>query len=106
MMKITYTSIKSFLNKCVFNPKKPGPLSIISDIGNPDYYERRATEYIKEAGILETRLRSNLPYYDDKIIKAIQLLCLARETLHQEFKDLDDIENNNESKNITKETKT
>lgn len=79
-MKITYTQIKSFLNKCVFNPKKPGPLSIIADIGNANYYENRAIEFIKEAQFIDCMTPDNMLYYDDKIIKAIQLLVLARES--------------------------
>lgn len=93
-MKITYTDIKKFLNQCVFNPNKLGPLSIIADVGNADYYEIRACEFIKEAkDYVPTIFRG--PYdYDDKIIKAIQLLCLAREIRTRE--------NTNESKNNIK----
>ncbi len=94
-MKITYTDIRSFLNRCVFNPKKIGPLSIIADVGNPDYFELRACEFIKESQHNTIHLRD----YDDKIIKAIQLLCLARETRYKELLD-------NESKNNTETTKS
>ncbi len=85
---ITYTDIKNFLKLCIFNPRKSGPLTIIADIGNPNYYETRAIELIKEAQILEMRLGSNLPYYDESIIKAIQLLALARITRHNQIKEL------------------
>lgn len=46
-------------------------MKIIADIGNPDYFERRAIECIYEAKNHD---------YDDNIRAAIQLLVLARET--------------------------
>jgi hypothetical protein len=70
-MKPSYTSINNFLKSCVWNPKLPGPLNIISDIGNANYYETRAIEYIKEI---------NEVNFNDNITKAIQLLALSHET--------------------------
>jgi hypothetical protein len=75
-----YTNVCNFLRKCFFNPQKVGPLKIISEIGNSHYYEMRAIEFIKESQNLSTRLFGDFGTYDDYIIKAIQLLVLARET--------------------------
>jgi hypothetical protein len=90
-MKPSYTDICNFLRKCFFNPRKLGPLTIISDIGNAEYYEMRAVEFIKEApnntfigGTLKEAMINSLEKYDDKIIKAIQLLVLARQTRYND----------------------
>jgi hypothetical protein len=77
-MNVTYTAISDFLRKCFFNPRLPGPLKIISDINNSNYYELRAVEFIKEI---------NEDNYHDNIVKAIQLLALSHETRRNESKD-------------------
>ncbi len=92
-MKITYTQIKAFLNRCVWNPRIPGPLKIISEIDNAEYYEQRAIEFIKEANCLNTINDLTLANYDDKIIKAVQLLALAREVRYNELKEINEKEN-------------
>lgn len=78
--KITYNGIEKFLIRCKFNPKNHGSLKIISDVGNPLYYEQRAVEFIQEASNLMNSEYRDLEEYDISIIKAIQLLVLARET--------------------------
>lgn len=105
-MKPKYTQICEFLRRCFFNPNKPGPLSIIADIGNPNYYEMRAIEFIKEAPecyikeqTIAAQTKLAMQEYDDKIIKAIKLLVLARETRYQGIKDI-----LSESENHIKET--
>lgn len=77
---ITYTHIKTFLTKCCFNPRSAGPLAIISDINNPNYYEQRAVEFIREAA--KSVEDDTLDRYDDMIIKAIRLLALANLSRH------------------------
>lgn len=72
MKKITVKQIRSFLSTCKFNPNEPGPLKIILETNNPNYYEMRAIEFIREA-----RASFNLKDYEEKIQKAIQLLILA-----------------------------
>jgi len=110
-MKPSYTDISAFLRKCFFNPRKPGPLNIISDIGNAEYYEMRAIEYVKEAPLcyckatIPQTFEEALESYDDKIIKAIQLLSLARQTRHHDAKIfLKRDPRDDESKNLNKET--
>lgn len=75
--KITYNGIEKFLIRCKFNPKSLGSLKVISDVGNSLYYEQRAIEFIQEASNF---MNCDLEEYDISIIKAIQLLVLARET--------------------------
>jgi hypothetical protein len=97
-MKITYTSISRFIKSCIFNPRLNGPLKIISEIDNPDYYENRAIEFIREAQQhlriqeemkkLDSNFIIDLKQYDDIIIKTIQLLALSRETRHNSFKEI------------------
>jgi hypothetical protein len=74
MKPISLTRVRKFLQLVQFNPNLPGPIKIISDVNNPDYFENRAIEFIREA---EFDYRQN---YDEKIIYAIRLLILARET--------------------------
>jgi len=112
-MKPKYTNICAFLRKCFFNPNKLGPLKIISDIGNADYYEQRAIEFIKEAPLchgkatISQTFKEALENYDDKIIKAIQLLSLARETRHHDAQIfLKRDPRDNESKDIGEKEKT
>lgn len=47
MNKVSKTQITKILNDCKFNPRVPGPLKVIADVGNTDYYCRRAIEFIK-----------------------------------------------------------
>lgn len=46
MSKITYSRIKQILFSCVFRPY--GPFKIISEVGDPKYYQQRACELIQE----------------------------------------------------------
>lgn len=67
---INATQIRKVLSSAAFNPKdKSGPLAIIVDVDNSDYYMRRATELIREG--LEMRNPS------DTLLMAIRLLALT-----------------------------
>ncbi len=69
MSQITKTKITQILNACKFNPRIPGPLKIIADVGNNEYYKSRAIEFITGAnGIADDK--EDLEY-------AISLLALA-----------------------------
>lgn len=46
-MAVTLTKIRKVLRDAAVNPRKPGPIRIIADVGNPDYYDNRAIEAIK-----------------------------------------------------------
>ena len=45
-MKINKTKIAATLRESVFAPNKPGPLKAIIDVGDDEYYARRAKEFI------------------------------------------------------------
>lgn len=81
---VCLTQIRNFLKKVVFNPRKPGPMQIISDVGSAEYYELRAIEEIHAARSIRQDMEtgSNGSYendtYIDHIVKAIQLLILSR----------------------------
>jgi hypothetical protein len=96
-MTATYTSITKFLRRCFFNPRKAGFLTIIADVGNPQYYENRAIEFIREAQLHYVSEAE----YDSFIVKAIQLLALAHET-----RLVTSHNKKYESENITKKTET
>ncbi len=70
MSQITKTKITQILNACKFNPRIPGPLKIISDVGNPDYYKNRAIEFIEQSKLEGCGERECLE-------RAISLLALA-----------------------------
>lgn len=67
----TKTQISKILNDCKFNPKLDGPLKVISDVGNTDYYMNRAVEFITEAKSLKRCGKS------PSLRNAIALLALA-----------------------------
>ena len=68
MSRPTKSLISKILNTCKFNPRVPGPLRIISDVGNTDYYMNRAIEFIEGAKHENQR---------DRLLSAIALLALA-----------------------------
>ncbi len=83
MKKLTFRQVQKALSNCVFHPNEPGPLKIIIDVNNPDFYELRAIESIWEARQIKDNLLDNpklLEQYNNTIITAIQLLILAKET--------------------------
>lgn len=80
---ISLTAIRNLLKQAVFNPRKPGPMAIISDVGSVEFYEHRAIEEIHEAqsirNIMVTdSIADDTEQYHQHINKAIQLLLLAR----------------------------
>ena len=80
----------------MFDPRAVGPMKIIVDLNNPEYYEARAIEFIQEAkdsarvfdalkdkkpGDLidgAVRIELEIDSYHDCLKKAIGLLTLAR----------------------------
>ena len=72
--------IREIQKAVYFNPTEPGPMKILVEMDNPEYYELRAVEMIREA----QELRKNSPLtaktlelYDEKLILAIRLIILA-----------------------------
>jgi hypothetical protein len=80
-MALTFKELKKALNESLFNPKQTsGPLKIILDQKDPNFLEMRALEFINEARLSLTPqpTEHQLAVYNDKIIKAISLLAVAR----------------------------
>jgi len=81
---VSLTKIRNLLKEAVFNPQTMGPMKIVSEQGSPEYYELRAIEEIYAARDIRIRIApgpgpfANHFSYDAHIIKAIQLLLLAR----------------------------
>lgn len=42
------TELRRHLRDCLFDPRKPGPMQVIADTGNTEYYENRAKECISQ----------------------------------------------------------
>jgi hypothetical protein len=70
-LKITKRQLQAALRESVFTPKDPGPLKAIVDVGNRDYYIRRAKEFLDLS--LEN---GSYPY----LTLAISLIALAKLT--------------------------
>lgn len=68
-MKITKRQVQVTLRESVFTPRDPGPLRAIIDVGNREYYIRRAKEFLDRA--IETKSNAQLTL-------AISLLALAK----------------------------
>lgn len=64
-MKVTKTRLSKILRNCIWNPRDPGPMRPIVDVGGTEYYARRAIECI------------NRGQYE----MAIKLLALAEASL-------------------------
>lgn len=56
--------------QAAFNPKKPGPMAVLSSQGNFDYFTQRAVECISDARAMSDPTL--------ELTKAIQCLVLAR----------------------------
>ncbi len=67
------TAIAKCLREAVFNPREHGPLRVIADTGNPEYYVTRAVEFLQTAklyGLDAVESRQELQ-------KALGLIALA-----------------------------
>lgn len=67
--KCSLTQIRKTLQQCQFNPKEPGPMKVIADTGNKEYYLLRAMETIQGARELANPTK--------ELRQAIGLLALA-----------------------------
>ncbi len=66
------TQITKKLRESAFAPNNPGPLKIIADVGNSEYYIKRAIEMLRHSEVQcsEKQKRSR--------VDAISLIALAR----------------------------
>lgn len=54
MSLVSLTQIRKVLRNCQFNPREPGPMKVVADCGDKNYYMTRAIEMIhtsKDAGV-------------------------------------------------------
>ena len=65
------TQIAKKLRDSIFAPNKPGHLRIIADVGNSEYYIKRAVELLRHSEVDAANAR-------DMRIDAISLVALAR----------------------------
>ena len=77
-MRVTKRKLAAILRESVFAPSQPGPLKIIADVDNTEYYVRRAIELCRI--FLEEASEDTEP-----LAMAISLLALAR--YHAENKE-------------------
>jgi len=68
------TTIRNILRSLAFDPRKPGPMSLIAEVGDAGYYITRAIEELRMADFDNKR---NTGKY---INNAIRLLVLAKES--------------------------
>ncbi len=66
------TQIAKKLRESVFAPNKPGPLKIIADVGNSEYYIKRAIEMLRHSEVQEELVQKQ------SRVDAISLIALAR----------------------------
>lgn len=66
--KPSLTQIRKILREAAFNPRDVGPLSIIADVGDSNYYIMRAIEEL---------MKVKGPAEKFRMIQAIQLVALA-----------------------------
>lgn len=72
------TQIRKALTECAFDPRKAGPLKVISDVGNTKYYLHRAIESVVKAAN-QTDIKGELMFSAvEEIDIAISLLALAK----------------------------
>ena len=67
------SQIARALREAVFTPNKLGPMKIIADVGNTNYYVRRATEFLTLSLTALTR-DQRVKYFDS----ALGLIALAK----------------------------
>lgn len=97
-LKVTKKRLQQLLAESSFSPSEAGPLRVIVEQGNADYYEVRAMELVAEARLAVTqKARINTPggdffapddakriasehdaTYQTKMKQAVSLLALAR----------------------------
>ena len=71
--------IAATLREAVFTPGKPGPLKIIADVGDVDYFIRRATETLK-CSLSSPTKNQKIDYLN----QALSLIAMGKVTLNDE----------------------
>lgn len=78
-MIITRNQLAATLRESVFTPSKPGPMQVVLDVGDVNYYIRRALEFVTFASENFTP-DSRIMYLEN----AITLLAVAKFQLKKE----------------------
>lgn len=80
---VSATQLRKTLSQCVFNPRQPGPMKVVTQMDNPEYWMLRSVEETMKAQDIfkwETDEADR-----EKLLKhleqAIQLLGLAKAKL-------------------------
>jgi hypothetical protein len=74
-LKPSLTRVRKLLKEAAFNPRKPGKMQIVADVGSATYYETRAQILITEAKA--ARLGGMEKIYKELMLDALRLLTLA-----------------------------
>lgn len=68
--KPSLTQLKAILRDSHFDPRKPGPMTVILEANNPDYFIERTMELLREARKMKNRRR--------QLQMAISLLAMTQ----------------------------
>jgi hypothetical protein len=94
-----YKQLTEVLKKVRFNPNKSGPMKIVAEVDNTEYWQMRAVELIRESLSIREEadnsdyrgkderfrhIQINNPQRSERLIKAIQLLLLAAAKIDEE----------------------
>jgi hypothetical protein len=71
---VSMTQLRQVLKQAAFNPKKPGPMKIVTDLDDPNYWMLKAVENLQTIQALPAREHKRMSAL---IIQSIQLLALA-----------------------------
>ena len=75
-MKLTLKKVRDEFRKAEFNPNVVSDLTFAMDVDSIDYFEQQAILLIREAKDL--RLTGETNKYNDKIVKAQQMLTIGK----------------------------
>lgn len=81
MKKPTVTDIRRMMRELSYDPRKPGPIQAILDVGNQEYYIRRSAEMLTEV------VKANKDSQIRNIENSITLLSVALWNLKNENMD-------------------
>lgn len=94
-----YKQITDVLKKVRFNPNKAGPMKIVAELDNAEFWQMRAVELIRESLSIREEadnsdfrsrierfqyIQMNNPQRSERLIKAAQLILLAAAKIDEE----------------------
>ena len=78
---LSLTKIRKALKSVAFNPRVPGPMKVIADVGDCSYFEKRAIEEISYC--VSIRLHNDEQKYRENIDMAIRMFILVKVTIDE-----------------------